>query len=784
MKYKFLGQVKDIKQEYSGIEILSDEGKLKIVVLDNDLIRIIFTQQEEFDQDFSYAIEKIDWDCKFTLSETDTKLIIKTEKLILEISKDPIRLTFKDKYGFVISQDEHSFGIGISGTEIQTFKKISENEKFFGLGEKVGDLDKRGMYFKMWNTDFFAYGTRQDPLYLSIPFFIGIKNYHAYGYFLDNSSETFFNMGASQDRYYSFGAKNGDLNYYFFYGPDIKTVVERYTELTGKPYFPPIWALGYQQCRWSYNPDSNVVNLVKNFRHRKIPLDVIYLDIDWMDEYRVFQWNKEEFSNPKQLLEELKEQGVKAVTIIDPGIKADHNYFVAQEGIEGDHFVKYPDGELYKGEVWPKWSYFPDFTNPETRKWWKKLLNELNETGINGFWNDMNEPAVWGQAFPDLIEFNYENLKKNHKFAHNVYGMQMARSAFESIYDKRKERPLIVTRAGYSGIQKYSAVWTGDNESEERYYLLNNVMLQNMALSGISFAGNDVGGFQGEPTKELFARWIQQGVFTPFFRTHSIKNSKAQEPWSFGEEVEDNVREYINLRYKLLPYIYSNMYNSHKTGIPIIRPLFWYDQEDENTYKKEFQYQYYFGDSLMIIGARSDQNYTKVYLPKGTWYELDNFNIHTGNKEIITESPWNRLPVFVKAGGIIVTRDIQQHALEKIQDKLTLDIYLGKNSTTDFYEDDGYSYDYLDDNYLIRKIILLNDEIKIFHEKGQFTSKVKNITINLHSLKKIEKIFVDDIEVQFKTILNKKTTNTNESKNLYSFKVLEDKEINIKFYLK
>jgi alpha-glucosidase len=769
MKYKFLGKVKDINQEYSGIEIISDEGKLKVIVLAPDLIRVIFTQEEEFDKDFSYAIEKIDWNTTFNLSDNKSTIFIKTAKIVLEINKSPIRLTFKDLSGFVISQDEPSFGIGISGTELQVFKTISNSEKFFGLGEKIGNLDKRGMSFKMWNTDFFAYGTRQDPLYLSIPFFIGMRDHKAYGYFLDNSAETFFNMGASQDRYYSFGTKNGDLNYYFFYGPDVKSIMERYTDLTGKPYFPPIWALGYQQCRWSYNPDSNVLNLVKNFRHKKIPLDVVYLDIDWMDEFRVFQWNKEEFSNPEKLLYELKEEGVKTVTIIDPGIKADNNYFVAQEGLEGDHFVKYPDGVPYKGEVWPKWSYFPDFTNPETRKWWKKHLNDLNETGVSGFWNDMNEPAVWGQAFPDLIEFNYENLKKNHKFAHNIYGMQMARSAFESIFEKRKERPLIVTRAGYAGIQRYSAVWTGDNESEERYYLLNNVMLQNMALSGISFAGNDVGGFQGEPTKELFARWIQQGVFTPFFRTHSIKNSKSQEPWSFGEEVEENVRDYINIRYKLLPYIYSNMYESHKTGIPMIKPLFWFNQDDENTYKKEFQYQYYFGNALMVVGARSDQNYTKVYLPEGIWFELDTNKFYKGNIEIISESPWNRLPVFVRAGNVLISRDVQQFALEKPQDKLIADVYIGASSANIFYEDDGLSYEYLDDNYLTRIFNLNKSNLSIKHDKGIFESKVETWTINLHSIKNINTVFVNSKEIEFTKI----------EKNVISFDINETKEIKI-----
>ncbi|MFN4151407.1 MAG: TIM-barrel domain-containing protein, partial [Candidatus Sericytochromatia bacterium] len=323
--------------------------------------------------------------------------------------------------------------------------------------------------------------------------------------------------------------------------------------------------------------------------------------------------------------------------------------------------------------------------------------------------------------------------------------------------------------AGYAGIQRYSAVWTGDNESEERYYLLNNVMLQNMALSGISFAGNDVGGFQGEPTKELFARWIQQGVFTPFFRTHSIKNSKAQEPWSFGEEVEENVRKYINLRYKLLPYIYSNMYESHKTGIPIIKPLFWFNQDDENTYKKEFQYQYYFGNSLMVVGARSDQNYTKVYLPEGIWFELESKKIHKGNKEIISESPWNHLPVFVKSGSVLISRDVQQFALEKVQDNLIADVYLGNNSNTSFYEDDGLSYEYLDENYLTRTFILKANSLIIQHDKGIFNSKVKTWNINLHSIKNINTVFINGKEINFTTI----------DKNIISFSINEDKKIKI-----
>lgn len=772
MEFNFLDNFQSLKTADSIVECITNIGKLNIHILKDDLVRVRFTSKEEFEKDFSYAVIENNWQNTFKVNEDDNKVFFTTSKLIIEINKNPLRVIFKDLDGNVISDDENSTAISVFGNEITAYKEISPTEKFFGLGEKTGNLDRRGRSFKMWNTDFPGYGIKDDPLYVSIPFFIGLRNHKAYGYLLDNTYESFFDMGASQDKYYSFSVKGGELNYYFFYGPEIKTVIERYTELTGKPDMPPVWALGYQQCRWSYFPETYVENIVRTFRDKKIPLDVMYLDIDWMDEYRVFEWDKTCFPDPKKMNSKLNDLGVKTVTIIDPGVKADKEYFVASSGLEGDHFVKYPNGELYTGSVWAGESYFPDFTKEKTRYWWSEFFKDMTEKGVSGFWNDMNEPAVWGQTFPDIVQFDYDGLKKSHKAVHNVYGMQMARSSYEGTKKYLNGlRPFIITRAAYAGVQRYSSVWTGDNSSSEEHYLQGAVMVQGLNLSGVSFCGPDIGGFEGEPTKELFERWVQLGVYTPFFRTHSIRNSKVQEPWSFGEDVENNVREMIKTRYRLLPYIYTAFYESSKYGLPIVKPLFWFSQNDEHTYNEGNQYQYYFGNNLLITAARVNQDYTKVYLPEGTWYEFDTKIIHQGKTEIITESKKTRLPVFVKAGSVIPMRESQDYTTQNEFKNLELHVYPGENYVNYFYEDDGLSYSYKNGDYLLRKIELnhlattLN--LDITHDEGHFKSKIEKIDIFIYNINTIESLNINDlVNYQYQIVNDILTFTVQENNNI------------------
>jgi alpha-glucosidase len=472
---------------------------------------------------------------------------------------------------------------------VRCHKKLLPGESFFGLGEKSDDLCKNGKEYTLWNTDFWAYDDRTDPLYISVPFFYGIRDFKAYGIFFDNTYKSHFNFGASNNRFYWFGAEKGEMDYYFIYGPEMKQVLTAYTNLTGRAELPPLWALGYQQSRWSYFPEAEVRNLAATFRSKKIPCDVIYLDIDYMDGYRVFTWNKEHFPQPAKMLDDLKKDGFKVIPIIDPGVKADSNYFAAREGLAQDLFVKYPDGQVYQGEVWPSWAYFPDFTKAATRIWWGDKLNLLIQDGVAGFWNDMNEPTVWGTHFPDIVQFDGDCFPTDHKQARNIYALEMARATREGLRKHSNQRHFILTRAGFAGIQRYSAAWTGDNIANELHLKIACRMSQNIGLSGIPFIGSDVGGFVDNPSERLYIRWMELGAFTPLFRQHAAWDTRRKEPWTFGIDVENTVREFINLRYRLLPFLYNEFYTANQNGWPVMRPLFFNFQDDRNVTVPKFR---------------------------------------------------------------------------------------------------------------------------------------------------------------------------------------------------
>ena len=321
---------------------------------------------------------------------------------------------------------------------------------------------------------------------------------------------------------------------------------------------------------------------------------MIYIDIHYMDNYKVFTFDPVRFPEPEKMTSELKEMNFKTIVILDPGIKIEKGYPVYDEGVKKGYFIKYPDGENYSGEVWPGWSHFPDFTNPKVRDWWAEKLKFYTDKGIDGFWNDMNEPAAWGQCLPDLMEFDYDGAVTTHKQAHNIYGMQMARSTQQGAKQMNKGlRPFTLNRAAYAGIQRYTASWTGDNVASDEHMLCGVRLLNSLGLSGVAFSGYDVGGFANDASPALFAKWIILGAFSPLFRCHSMINSKSAKPWAFGEEVEEISRNYIGLRYRLLPYIYSAFYESSQTGMPVVQSLAIGHTYDAKIYEPAYQNQYY-----------------------------------------------------------------------------------------------------------------------------------------------------------------------------------------------
>lgn len=754
-----LGGFKSQKTAEQELQIQGGNGFLTVKVYSPNIIRIQVSKQLP-GVDFSYAVIGNPQVVKTNIKEEGNNIVLTTDSLKLIITKDKLQVSFFNNAGELINGDDE-FGTMFTGNEISCYKKLFPDERFIGLGEKTGDLNRRGNGYVNWNTDVFGYGPGTDPMYVSIPFYIGLHDSLCYGIFLDNTSKTHFNFGASNMRFSSFTVEEGDLNYYFIYHSGVEGIITSYTDLTGKTPMPAQWSLGFQQCRWSYFPDTEVLTVARTFREKQIPLDVIYLDIHYMDSYKIFTWDKIRFPQPVNMLNTLKGMGVRTAIIVDPGIKVEKGYTAYEEGIKNDLFLKYPDGTKYAAEVWPGLCNFPDFTLPETRNWWGNSFKNYVDEGIIGFWNDMNEPATWGQKFPSLVEFNYDGNGGNGLTGRNIYGMQMARSTYEGTKKLLvNQRPFVLTRSGYAGIQRYSTVWTGDNTPTDDHLLLGVRLLNSLGLSGVANCGVDVGGFAADATKELYTRWITLGVFTPFFRSHKAYNLKDSEPWSYGEETEAIAKYYIQLRYQLMPYLYSAFYQANITGLPVNRSLAIDHPYDAKIYYSTYQNQYLFGDAMLIAPVRSTENFCKVYFPAHDYYDFYNDEKFNANTEVIVESPLHRLPVFVKESSIIPMQRTVQNFDQKPTDTLFVHVYYGKiNNEITYYEDDGVSYNMESGVFYKRNFIYSSKEksLTISKVEGTYISQFKTIQLVFHGFDPaVTNILVD----------GKKNTFTNTKKNM------------------
>ena len=693
---------------------------------------------------FSYAVVQTQGrDAYFSqMKESPEKWTLRTDSLIVELQKSPFRVRFLNRKNQMLNEDEPSFGINWIGEEVTAYKKLQPNEKFIGLGEKTGGLNRRGNAYENWNTDDYAYEAGADPLYTSTPFYMGLHDSLLYGIFFDNSFKTTFNFGASNDRFSSFSAVAGEMNYYFFGGSSVSQILQDYTRLTGKMDMPPLWSLGFQQCRWSYYPDKEVKTLAQTFRDKKIGGDVIYLDINYMDAYKVFTFHPTDFPQPKQLVEELKKLGFHVVVIADPGIKVEKNYFAYEQGKKEGLFLQYPDATLYTGQVWPGWCHFPDFTKAASREKWAEWLKNYTDVGIEGVWNDMNEPATWGQSFPNLVQFDFDGKGATHKQAHNVYGFQMARSSYEGLKKQLKgKRAFCLTRAAYSGIQRYSAVWTGDNVASDEHLLAGVRLLNSMGLTGMANVGCDVGGFSGNADANLYVRWMSVGCYTPFFRAHSEWNSAEHEPWSWNVDTENEARNIIAQRYRLLPYLYSLFYEAHTFGLPIMRSLAMYAPFDEKIYYNTFENQFLLGKNLLIAPVESKEKYQKVYFPfaNETWYRLGSEEMYAGETEAIVDAQVYNLPVFVKSGSILPLQKPPLSTMFLASDTLQLHFYKGNHDNSFiYYEDDGETYSYENGEFYRREMLFsAKDNTLILKAvQGGFVSKYKYFKFVFHGFEK------------------------------------------------
>lgn len=574
-------------------------------------------------------------------------------------------------------QEGHIVHSGEDICQFRVVKKLFGDEVIYGLGDKTGFLNKKGYDYIMWNSD------NPDPqvenptfraMYKSIPFFIVLREEAVYGIFMDNTYKSFFDMGFESSQYYSFGAVEGEADYYFIAGDTIAEIIEGYTELTGRAPLPQMWTLGYHQSRWSYASAEEVLCLAKNFRTYGIPCDAIHLDIDYMDNFKVFTKNDETFPSLEKLSDELSQMGIKLVTIIDPGTKAEEGYHMYDEGIANGYFAKDAEGNVYHNEVWPGDSVFPDFTSEKVREWWGSQTKLLTRQGIRGIWNDMNEPASFRGPLPDDIVFPGDGSPRCHKEVHNVYGHLMAKATYEGLKKQDGRRPFVITRACYSGSQKYSTVWTGDNQSLWAHLQMAIPQMLNLGMSGMPIVGTDIGGFGAHTTPELLSRWIEAACFSPLFRNHSAKDTRHQEPWVFDKKTLDINRKYIELRYKYLPYLYDLCYEETKTGLPILRPLVLHYQQDKNTWECNDEYMV---GSCMLVAPVTQQGARErmVYLPEGIWVDYWTGERIAGGDYILKEAPLDICPLYVKAGSILpVYEGLQSIEPEHIK-ALTLEYY-------------------------------------------------------------------------------------------------------------
>jgi len=733
---------------------------LQVTILRGELFRFRYSTTGRFANDFSYAINNHYHTShnQLDMEEDNDYYIITTSKLICKVSKKNLKIKMYDSIdGTLVNQDELGFHWEESyehGGDIVKMSKVShDGESYFGLGDKSNNLNLKGKRFENWVTDSYAYGKETDPIYKAIPFYTGLYNKKAYGIFFDNTFRTFFDFAQERRYVTSFWAQGGEMNYYFIYGPKMVDVVKNYTELTGKPKLPPLWALGFHQCKWSYYPESKVKEITSTFRKLQIPCDAIYLDIDYMDGFRCFTWNKDYFPDPKRMVKELADEGFKTVAIIDPGIKIDADYQIFEEGLANDYFCKRADGPYAKGKVWPGECYFPDFTKPEVRKWWAGLFKELiGEIGVRGVWNDMNEPAIMevpNKTFPHDVRHDYDDNPCSHRKAHNIYGMQMARATYHGVKKfAHPKRPFVITRAAYSGTQRYTSTWTGDNIANWEHLWIANVQVQRLATSGFSFAGSDIGGFAEQPQGELFTRWIQLGAFHPFFRVHSSGDHGEQEPWTFGEDITNIVRKFIELRYQLLPYLYTAFWEYTERGIPLIKSLVMYDQEDVNTHYRIDEF--IFGNSILVCPVlEPNAKGRRMFIPRGNWYNYWTDKIEIGGKEIWVEADIDTMPIFIKEGTIIPKYPVQQYVGEKKIEEIVLDVYYKEGvEDSQFFEDLQDGYDYTTGNYCLRTFKLTGRKNQLViqqHIEGSFKSDSKTFKIQIHGLPfKIETIQLDN----------------------------------------
>jgi alpha-glucosidase len=695
-----VGDVQKVEKLADGVELTAGAARVRITAVSDGVFRVRVAANETFPKDFSWAVIAAPQPPAVTIKDSKAEVRVTAGSTVAIVHKSPLLISFADLQGNILLADEPTLPMAWDGERIHIWKKMPADENYYGLGDKAGPMNRRNRAFTMWNTDEFGWQESTDPLYKTIPFFIGLRAGKAYGVFFDNTWRSVFDFGKESPDYFSFGAEGGELNYYFFAGPEPKKIISAYTALVGRSPLPPLWSLGYQQSRYSYYPEARAREIVATMRSKKIPLDAIYFDIDYQQDYAPFTVNRNYFPTFEKMIADFRTVGVRTILITDLHIKKNpgHGYVPYDSGTADDTFVHNANGSVFVGPVWPGDSVFPDFTLTRVRDWWGGLYKDFVGMGVAGFWNDMNEPSVFQRADKTMplsaIHRLDDGTKLDHRAIHNVFGMENVRATYEGLRKLQPdERPFVLTRAAYSGAERYAATWTGDNSSTWNHLKMSTPMLLSMGISGFPLIGDDIGGFAGSPPADLLTRWFEVGAFNPIYRDHTAKDTADQEPWVSGTEQEAVRRRYIELRYKLLPYLYSGIEEATRTGIPLMRPLFLEYPEQTQFYGDNRDF--LLGKDFFVAPVVTEMVDTEnVQLPPGDWYDFWTSEKHASAMPLRLHPRLEEMPLYVRAGAIVPMQPLVQSTQETPVGPLQLRVYPGDDCRGTLYQDDGHTFAY------------------------------------------------------------------------------------------
>src|SRR5438034_902768 len=618
--WQHLGKVQRVEKLKDGVELTAGTAKVRLTVFRDGVFRVRVAPNGTFPKDFSWAVIESPEPPAVKFEENQTELKIAAGNVVATIQRSPLLINFCDPAGNVLLADEPNLPMAWNGRRVHAWKKMPADENYFGLGDKAGPMNRRNRAFTDWNTDEFGWQESSDPLYKTIPFFIGLRNGLAYGLFFDNTYR-------------------------------------------------------------------------------------IYFDIDYQQGNAPFTINREYFPTFEKMIADFRAQGMHTILITDLHIKKDPNHAYApyDSGMKNDVFVKNPDGSVFVGTVWPGESVFPDFTLTRVRDWWGGLYKDFVGMGAAGFWNDMNEPALFLRAdktMPlDVVHRLDDGTTLDHRAIHNIYGMQNVRATYDGLRKlQANERPFVLTRAAYSGAQRYSGTWTGDNSSTWNHLKMSTPMLLSMGISGFPLIGDDIGGFAGSPTADLLTRWFEVGALNPIYRDHTAKGTADQEPWVHGPEHEAIRRRYMELRYMLMPYLYTGIEEASRTGLPLMRPVFLEYPHASDFYGDNRDF--LFGRDFFAAPVTTEMvDAEEISFPPGEWYDFWT-NTKLSSKEKLSLHPrLDEMPLYVRAGAIVPMQPLVQSTEEKPKGPLQLRVYLPSSASDSdcrgtLYQDDGHTFAY------------------------------------------------------------------------------------------